>query len=273
MRRASTCLAVLSIAVLGLVSVASATPTVKFKAVAIPIKGYGHTGNILGAGAALSAEFSIAGTEYGGGHPWPLIGVTTYLPTGSKINSKGFATCPVATIEIEKAPEKCPAASRANPEQTQTTSKGRVLGAVSLGGTDVPEESELFAFYKPGGGLEFFTFGHSPTILEIPSIGNYENLGGGGGFGPKFKGKVPLVETVPGAPFASVEHILIKVGGARGPKGSKRLKGDVYYGEVPKKCPKGGFPLKAELTFAEDGEESKPVVVKANYSAPCPKGK
>ena len=52
MRRASTCLAVLGLAALGLPAAASAAPTVTFKATAIPIPGFPHTGNILGAGAA-----------------------------------------------------------------------------------------------------------------------------------------------------------------------------------------------------------------------------
>src|SRR4029077_19513079 len=82
MRRASTCLALLgSLAVLGLPAVASAAaPTVAFKAKAVPIPKpgggtYPHTGNILGAGAALQAEYTITGSGYG---------VTTQNPAGGK---------------------------------------------------------------------------------------------------------------------------------------------------------------------------------------------
>ena len=53
MRRASTCLAVLGLVAAGAAGVASAAPTVTFKAKAVPIPGFPHTGNILGAGAAL----------------------------------------------------------------------------------------------------------------------------------------------------------------------------------------------------------------------------
>ena len=52
--------------------------------------------------------------------------------------------------------------------------------------------------------------------------------------------QIPLVETVPGAPDASVESIAIKVGGANGPKGKPTK--DNFYGTVPLTCPKGGFP-------------------------------
>ena len=92
MRRASTCLAVLGLAVLALPSVASALPTVKFKAVAVPIPGFPGTGNILGAGAAVQAEYVIEGTEYQGSPP-PIIGVNFFLPTGTKLHPSGFPTC------------------------------------------------------------------------------------------------------------------------------------------------------------------------------------
>ena len=52
--------------------------------------------------------------------------------------------------------------------------------------------------------------GHSPVSLEILSKAHYVKLGGG--FGPKLIAEVPLVETVPGAPDASVLRISVKVG-------------------------------------------------------------
>ena len=69
-----------------------------------------------------------------------------------------------------------------------------------------------------------------------------------------------LVDSVPGAPPVSTESINLKVGAAY-----KKGKKTISYGTVPKKCPKGGFPLKSELTFAT-GE-----TVTAEYKAPCPK--
>jgi hypothetical protein len=259
MRRASTCLAVLGLVVLALPGVASATPKVTLKEEAVPIPGYPGTGNILGAGSDGQFEFKISGTEYGG-FPPPLIGVNSYLPSGTKVESKGFKTCPEKTIVEEKAPEKCPKGSAAGPI-------GSVLGVVAFGTERVPETSELFSFFAPGGGLEFFTFGHTPTTLEIPSTGHYVSLGGAGGFGPELIAAVPLVETVPGAPYASVEAIKIRVGAAY-----KKGKKTVYYGTMPTKC-KGGLLVKATLTFAENGEISKPESVTATYKAPCPKPK
>ena len=85
---------------------------------------------------------------------------------------------------------------------------------------------------------------------------------GSNGADPKLIAEIPLVSTVPGAQFASVESISVKAGSARGPKDPKKA---IYYGRVPKKCPKGGFPIKSELTF-QTGE-----TVTVTYKAPCPK--
>ena len=58
----------------------------------MPIPGFPGTGNILGAGAASEAEYTISGTEYGG-FPPPLIGVKFYGPASAKLHPQGFATC------------------------------------------------------------------------------------------------------------------------------------------------------------------------------------
>jgi hypothetical protein len=257
MRRASTCLAVLGLALLAVPGVASALPTVKFKAFAVPIPHFPHTGNILGAGTALQAEYAIEGTEYEGSPP-PIIGVNFYLPSGAKLHPTGFPTCAKPVLE-QFGPIKCPKGSAAGPT-------GKVLGFVTFGGERVEEAAELKSFYAPGGGFEFFTDGHTPVSLEILSNGHYKNFVGGGGFGPELETEVPLVPSVPGAPYASVKSITVKAGSAYKKNGKT-----IYYGRVPKKCPKGGFPIKTEVIFAENGEITKPETVTATYKAPCPK--
>ncbi len=255
--RRTVCLAVLGLAALALIvpSFAAATPVVTFKAKAVPIAGYKGTGNIRGAGAAVQAEYTISGTEYGG-YPPPLTGINVFLPAGTVLHPSGFPTCPLATLEpTGQGPKACPKGSQAGPV-------GVVHGQVAFGAKIVPETATLESFYAPGGGLEFFTYGHEPTILEIISRAHYVNTGGV--YGKQLISEIPLVETVPGAQDASVTSISVKVGSAIRVHGKP-----VYYGRLPKTCPKGGYPVKTEVKFAALGGLSAQTVDKS-IKTPCP---
>src|SRR5215469_6679763 len=154
MRRAFVgCIAVLGLAVLALPAAASAVPTVTVKAQIVPIKGFPGTGNKLGAGAAVASQATISGTEYGG-FPPPLIGVNVYLPKGTVLHPSGFPVCPPSILEPSgPGPKGCPKGSAAGPVGTAT-------GVVAFGSSIVPETTTIESFFAPGGGLEFFTFGH-----------------------------------------------------------------------------------------------------------------
>jgi hypothetical protein len=251
-------LAYLAVTAVGLPAAAQAAPLVSVKAKVLPVpvnpasaksRNYPKTGNILGAGASVETQIKISGTEYGG-FPSPLTGVVVYLPAGTKLHPAGFATCSNAILESHEV-QKCPRRSVASP-------KGEVLGVVSFGSSRVEEKASVQAFFASGGKLAFFTEGRSPASIEILSTGSFS--GASKPFGQKLTAVVPLVETVPGAPFASVFSIRIKVGAAF--MQGKRL---ISYGTVPKRCPKGGFPAKTELKFLS-GETST-----SNIKVPCPK--
>jgi hypothetical protein len=249
MRRTTACLALLGLGAFVLPAVTSAAPTITLKAKAVPIPGFPHTGNILGAGAALQAEYTISGTEYGG-FPPPLIGVKFYGPSSAKLHPQGFATCAPSTLE-RVGPGACPKKSFAGP-------KGSASGVVSFGTERVHETVSVQPFFSPGGGLAFFVDGTTPVSIEIVSKGHVVNASPP--FGPTVIAEVPLVESVPGALDASVQQINVKVGAAY-KKGNKTT----YYITVPKKCPKGGFPLKTEMMFLGGAVSS------TSYKAPCPK--
>jgi hypothetical protein len=259
-RRASIGVAAAAVLLLTVSAAASAAPTIKLKGEAVPIPGYRNTGNIYGAGAAVKSEVTISGTEYGG-FPAPLIGVNVFLPKYVVLHPAGFPTCPVANLEpAGRGPSACPSGSRAGPV-------GHVLGEVAFGREIVPEEATIESFYRPGGGLEFFTAGHSPVSLEILAQGRFVNLGGAGGYGPELVTQIPLVETVPGAQDASALRISLEVASARRVRGRP-----VYYGTVPKRgqCPRGGFKVKAEFTFAGLGGLAQ-TTVPVTFRTPCPK--
>ena len=250
-------LALISIAVaLALPSMASAVPNVTFKAKAVPIGGFPGTGNYFGKGAAVEAEYKIEGTEYGG-FPPPLIHVNFYSPAGTVLHTSGFPTCSPAVLEPSGGgPKSCKKGSAAGPV-------GEVEGDVAFGAEVVPEKATIESFYSPGGGLTFFTFGHSPVLLEIISKAHYVKAGGL--FSQELEAEVPLVETVTGANDASVKFIKVKAGSAYKSHGKP-----IYYITMPKKCPKHYLPVKTELTFAGLGGLTETTVTK-EYHAACPR--
>jgi len=249
MRRASTCLALLGLAVLGLSATASAAPTITLKGEAVPIPGIPHSGDILGAPTAFKAEYTISGTEYGG-FPPPLTGVKFYGPSGAKLHPQGFGTCAPTVIE-KSGPGPCPKTSIAGP-------KGSASGVVSFGTERVSETVSVQPFFAPGGNLEFYVQGTSPVSIEILSKGKV--VSATPPFGPTVEAEVPLIESVPGALDASAKEINVTVGAAH-----KQGKKTISYLTVPKKCPKGGFPLKTVMSFLGGA------TAEATYKAPCPK--
>ncbi len=233
-------------------ALASAAPTVTAHAKILPIPGFAHTGNILGAGADLETIFEITGNEYDGGPP-PLTEVKVYFPKGTKIHTSGFPTCTGATLE-HGGGGACPAKSKAGPA-------GSTKGFVSLGSERVEETVKVEPFFV-AGGLDFWIEGDTPVKIEKLATGSWAFPASG----PVLTVHVPLIETVSEAPDASAVNIVNVAGGAI-KKGGKAL----YYGTIPKKCPKGGFPAKAELTF---GSITNPSIagstVTASTKVPCP---
>lgn len=227
---------------------ASAAPRVTFKVKAIPIPGFRGTGAILGAGSEVEVQVTIGGTEYGG-FPSPLTGISIYAPKGVKLTPAGFATCAPSALEASGA-AGCPKKSRAGPP-------GVGLGVVTFGGERVPEEVSIQGFFAPAGGLTFYVEGNTPTSFQILELAHW--VMAGAPFGPELIVEVPLIETVPGADDASVISFTVKVGAAYRRGGRM-----VSYITEPKKCPRGGFPTKAELKFLS-GES-----VTVTDTVPCP---
>lgn len=231
---------------------ASATPSVTLKAVPVPLKGVHGSGDILGAPAAVEFEFTLRGTEVTGDAPSQIRGVNVWAPKGVKLNTNGFVTCTLHTLE-EKGPEGCPKKSQASPV-------GSVEASDTIAGDAIKEKGTLQAFFAPAKELIFYANAPSPISAQVyvggtihPTTGQYAY---------EFESEVPLVESVPGAAAVSTEAIDLKVGAAFKKHGKV-----TSYITLPKTCPKGGFPLKAEIKF-ENGE-----AVETLYHSPCPKKK
>lgn len=258
MRMASTRRALLGLAVAGAgvlaisPAVASATPTVTLKAVPVPLKGVPGSGNILGAPAAVEFEFTIRGTEVTGDAPSQLRGVNVWAPTGVKLHTAGFVTCTLSTLE-NKGPEGCP-------KKSQASALGSVEASDTIAGEPIKEKGTVQAFFAPKGELIFYANAPSPISAQVYVGGTIHPASPP--YAYEFESEIPLVESVPGAAAVSTEAVTLKVGASYKKHGKT-----VSYITLPNKCPKGGFPLKAEMKF-ESGE-----VVEKTYKAPCPKKK
>jgi hypothetical protein len=256
LRRTSIFLAILGattalgVSVVGLPAAASAAPTITLKTTALPIPGLPGTGNILGAGAVIEVQYTIAGTEYGG-FPPPLIGLRYFAPAGAKLHAQGFATCPPSTIQADGL-GPCPKRSMAGP-------KGSADGFVSFGSERVRETVSVQPFFAPGGGLGFYAYGSTPVSIEILSTGHV--VSSAPPFGLELLGEVPLVESVPGALDASITEIGVEVGA-----GYERGGKTISYITLPRKCPQGGLPVKSEMIFLGGA------TAETTYKMPCPKG-
>jgi hypothetical protein len=262
MRMASTRRALLglAVAVAGVLAispaVASAAPNVTLKAVPVPLKGVPGSGDILGAPAAVEFEMTIRGTEVTNDAPSQIRAVNVWAPKGVKLTTTGFVTCTLSTLEL-KGPNESEGGC---PKKSQASSLGSVEASDTIGGDPIKEKGTVQAFFAPKGELIFYANAPSPISAQVyvggtihPSSGLYAY---------EFETEVPLVESVPGAAAVSTEAIDIKVGSSYKKHGKT-----VSYITLPNKCPKGGFPLKAELKF-ESGE-----TVISEYKAPCPKKK
>jgi hypothetical protein len=247
--RAAAWQALIALATLSLAAAASAAPASTFKIAPVPIPGFPHTGDILGAGADVEAHVTISGTEYGG-FPSPLTGATFYGPPGFRLDPSGFADCPTSVLQARGA-IGCPRGSGA--------AIGKGLGVVSFGSERVDENVSIRGFFAPGG-LTFYVEGKTPASFEI--LENAHWIAPGAPYGQSLVVEVPLVETVPGADDASILSFNVKLGAAYRKDGKT-----ISYLTLPSSCPQGGFPLKSELKFLS-GE-----TVMVPYRQPCPRNR
>jgi hypothetical protein len=238
-----------ALAVFGLSGVASAATITGVKAAIVPIPGFPETGDILGAGADVEIEGKLEGDELPGGLPLQTRRLALYFPAGTKIDPAGFPTCTKEKLEI-KGPEGCPKQSR--------IADGTVGVADQIGqGEATRETGALEVYATPGGGVVAYANAAAPISAQIVITAQWETAPAP--YGPKLTFEIPLVESVPGALAVSGTALHEKAGAAIR-KGGKTY----YYGRVPTKCPKGGFPGKGEVTL-EGGQN-----IITEVKVPCP---
>jgi hypothetical protein len=249
MRKAFIWMTLVALAVLALPALASAATVTGVKAAIVPIPGFPETGDILGAGADIEVQGKLEGNELPGGLPLQTRKLVVYFPAGTKIDPTGFPTCTVSKLEA-LGPEGCPKQSR--------IADGTVGVADQIGsGEATREEGALEIFITPGNGVVAYANASAPISAQIIIPAHWEPAPAP--YGLKLTFEIPLVDSVPGALPVSGTSLHVKAGAAIR-KGGKIY----YYGRVPTKCPKGGFPGKGEVTL-EGGQN-----IVTEVKVPCP---
>lgn len=215
-------------------------------------------------GVRTTLQFSFAFSTGSTQIPPPLTQVDLRYPAdiGIYTSGLGLATCEAGTLEAA-GPRGCPADS--------VMGYGVVHTGVVLGSTHVTESSLITIFRAPYHGrhfaLLFFAEGREPVLTDVIFPGLL--LSASEPFGGRVSIGVPLVETLPGAPFVSVLALHATIGPEKVTY-YQRAGGITFafhpWGiKLPEHCPRHRFPFAAQFTFS-DGSSTE-----ARTTIGCPR--
>ncbi len=200
----------------------------------------------LGSPTNLSATAVFGSTLPG--VPSPIRNVTAYGPAGLEVDVSGAGTCTVAKLEAVGA-NACPADSRLG--------LGGGVGLLELAGEVIhePFTLEFFNGPKENGHMAILVYVNADTPVSVQLVLVAKEIYGPKPYGWGVTFEIPIIPTLPGASYASVEKTSftigdLKVGYFKTIHGKRKLvhvRGVV----VPKTCPAGGFPYEASFSFAD----------------------
>ncbi|MFI5003429.1 MAG: hypothetical protein ACHQE6_00300 [Solirubrobacterales bacterium] len=216
----------------------------------------------LGAGTTIAFGFTVASTT--GQVPSPLIGVDLLYPANLGIGTSGLglATCDAQTLEV-LGPEGCPSESQMG--------YGAALVEVPFGPVTLQETAitKVFMAHIRDGhlGLIFYASGVVPVDAQIIFPGLV--LPARNPYGGDLATTIPLVPTLPGAPYASVVKLSTTLGPAHLTYYERTHGKYIPYHPrgivLPRTCPRGGFKFAARFNFHDATHAA------ARTSVPCPR--
>jgi hypothetical protein len=230
---------------------AHATTPAKLSAAFIPLR----------LGQRTTLEFGFSFTAPPGQVPPPLTGIELRYPDnlGLGLSGLGLATCTVPAMEAN-GPGGC------SPDAVMGF--GEVLSGIVLGSQIVSETAPITIMRAPDeeGHLAVLFYAEGTAPVEARIIFPGLLLPSLAPFGGVVNIRVPLVETLPGAPYVSVIDL-------RSTIGPRKV---VYYEQVggrtlayrplgillPSHCPRGGFPFAARFIFADGSKSSAKTVIR-----------
>jgi len=213
----------------------------------------------LGSPTNLSATAIFGSTTPG--VPSPIRNVTAYAPAGLEVDVRGAGTCTFAKLEAV-GPSACPGDSRLG--------FGSGVGLLELAGEVIHQPFTLDFFLGPreNGRMVILIYVNAVTPVSVQLVLVAREVHGPKPYGWGVNFEIPIIPTLPGASYASVEKTSftvgdLKVGYFKTIHGKRRLvhvRGLV----VPKACPATGFPYEASFSFADATTNTYKGVI------PCP---
>lgn len=208
-------------------------------------------------------EFGFSFTAPPGQVPPPLTQIELRYPDnlGLGLSGLGLATCTPQTLEAS-GPAGCPPNS--------VMGYGAALTGIVLGDTIIDESAPITILRTPDQqghiAVLFSAEGTTPVDTRIVFPGLL--LPAPAPFGGQVSASVPLVPTLPGAPYISVISLRATIGPQKVTyyehAGGRTLAFAPRGILLPGGCPHPGFPFAAEFSF-DDGSATA-----AGYEVPCP---
>jgi hypothetical protein len=204
----------------------------------------------LGATGALTVTIDL--TRGAVGVPPPLRSSILRLPTGLGIDIPHLQSCEPVRLRLLGA-RGCPAQSRLG--------VGRALVRAPLGSQPLEESISLWVFLGPLHDLqptfELLAQGHTPFDERVVLSGTV--LPDDPPYGEDLVLSVPAIPTLPLEPAASIASMSLTIGSSR------RSARESNTAIEPSRCPPGGFPFAAALTYADGSTQD------ASATTPCPR--
>ncbi len=205
----------------------------------------------LGARSALTVSIHIVGGEFG--VPAPLQQAVVRFPAGMSLEIPKLRSCSTEQLQQFGA-SNCPAQSKLG--------EGHALVQTRPGAETISENVTLAAFLGPPRRLQptVEVLGEGLTPIAVRMVVTGGVLSDRPPYGERLTMSLPPIPTLPLAPDGSLVDFSLTVGAKRS-KAKKRANAIV----VPKRCPRGGFPLAAEFSYADGTSGSERTTI------PCPR--
>jgi hypothetical protein len=243
--------AVLACALLSTTATAQAEETVSITAAFSPDR-LGAPTNVFGTATITSTTGPV---------PSPVTNISIFGPAGLGLDVQGVGICNPAALE-NSGPAGCPASSRAG--------FGKGIGLFELAKEVIKEgfTTDLFRGPNEGGHVTVLLYLNAVTPVSVQLVFKAPVVPEPKPYGLGFSFTIPPIQTLPGASDASLGSAQLTIGApnaayyekVHGKRKLVHVKGLI----VPKRCPKGGFPVQTSFSF-EDGST---VVSKSTIRCP-----